>query len=66
MKICTLGPISSSDSPVRTVAASVLALISPTPPIDSGPKLRMVAPAPDVMQAIIGTEFPLIALVACN
>jgi hypothetical protein len=63
--MCTLGPISASDSPVRAVSASILAPISPVPPIDSGPKVLMVDPAPPVIQVIIGTECPLIALVAC-
>ena len=64
--IRTLGPISSSDSPVRATSASIFALISPEPPIDSGPKRRMMAPAPAAMKAIIGTERPLTALVNCN
>jgi hypothetical protein len=64
MKIGTLGPISSGGSPVRAASASILAPKSPTPPIDSGPKRRMMAPAPAATQAIIGTDCPLIALVA--
>jgi hypothetical protein len=66
MEICTLRPISSSDSPVREISASILAPKSPTPPIDSGPKRRRMAPAPAATQAIIGTEYPLMALVARN
>ena len=66
MEMCTLQPISSSDSPVRAVSASILAPISPTPPKYSGLKLRRIAPAPAATQAIIGTEYPLMALVSRN
>ena len=66
MEMCTLGPITFSGSPVRAVSTSILAPISSIPPIDSGPKPRMIAVAPPVMLAIIGTECPLIALVARN
>ena len=64
MEIFTLIPISKSDKPVRATSASILAPKSPIPPIDSGPKTRRRAPAPAGAQAIIGTEFPLMALVA--
>ena len=37
IEIYTLSLISSSESPVRAVSASILAPKSPTPPIDSGP-----------------------------
>ena len=62
----TLGPISSAESPVRATSASIFALISPSPPKYSGPKRRIMAPAPDGTQEIIGTEWPLTALVAIN
>ena len=58
--------MSLADSPVRATSASIFAQKSPKPPIDSGPKKRMIAPAPYVTQEIIGTERPLTALVACN
>ena len=38
--ICTLWPISSSDSPVRSTSASIFAAMSPLPPKDSGPNIR--------------------------
>ena len=43
-----------------------VAILSPIPPIDSGPKRCIMAPASAAMQEIIGTERPLIALVARN
>ena len=64
MEIYTLGPISSGDSPVRAASASILAPKSPTPPIYSGPKRRMMAAAPVARKPIIGTECLLIALVS--
>ena len=66
MEIYTLIPISKSDSPVRAISSSILAPKSPTPPIDSGPKRRRMAPAPAATKEIIGTEYPLMALVARN
>ena len=65
MEICTLGPTSSADSPVRATSASILA-ISPTPPIEFGPARRRIDATPATTQIIIGTEYPLTALVACN
>ena len=62
----TLGPISSAGSPVRATSASILEPTSPTPPIDSGPKRRIMAPAPAAIKEIIGTKCPLSALVAFN
>ena len=65
-EMCTLRPISSAGSPVRAASASILAPKSPKPPIDSGPKRRMMAAAPAAIQVIIGIESPLTALVACS
>ena len=65
-EIFTLRPITASDSPVRATPASILALKSPLPPKDSGPKTRMRAPAPIAKKPIIGTDRPLTALVASN
>ena len=65
-EICTLWPISSSDSSLRLTSASIFAQKSPRPPIDFGPKKRMMAPAPAAKQVIIGTDRPLTALVASN
>ena len=64
--IYTLWPISSSDSPVRATSASIFAAMSPLPPKDSGPNIRIMYPAASVTQTIIGIERPLIALVAWN
>ena len=64
--MCTLGPISSTEIPDRATSASIFAPISPTPPIYSGPKRRIMALAGAATEEIIGTECPLTALVAFN